>query len=224
MIGPIQPHRRALARGIAALALFAAAVTTGAWYYHHRGGSAVWRAASDDPNGRLLAAADLGDSTSGVARETLVRLAGDASVAVAVQAVQSLGRNVCPANREAMSSLLTSPHLRPEARAEALAEMGRFPDADPHPLIAALAADDDARIRAGAAMGLTRLRNPAALPELSRRLEDPDPRVRIWAITGIHRMITRRFPYDAKADPATQAAVIRKIRTYLRSCGVKGIE
>jgi hypothetical protein len=33
-------------------------------------------------------------------------------------------------------------------------------------------------------------------------------------------MIVRRFPYNAKKDPAQQEAVIKRIEAYLKQCGV----
>ena len=63
------------------------------------------------------------------------------------------------------------------------------------------------------------MRNPKAIPELVAALEDPDERVRIWAITAIHKMIARRFPYDAKLPPERQRHEIDRIKDYLRRCG-----
>ena len=61
----------------------------------------------------------------------------------------------------------------------------------------------EADVRRGAAEGLVKLREPRTLPELVAALEDPDVKVRSYAIAAIHNRIVRRYEFDPKQPPGT---------------------
>jgi hypothetical protein len=155
--------RRWLRRAVVAL-LLAAAVSAGAgWVYDRRGGSALRRASSSDAAERMDAAAELAGKAGDAAREQLVALVRDRSAGVALCAIRSLGSRQTSANRDALTTLLSDGQLAPERLAEAAATLGKFKSADPKPLVTKLNGHKDARVRAGAAKGLSRLRNPKAI-------------------------------------------------------------
>ena len=52
--------------------------------------------------------------------------------------------------------------------------------------------------------------------ELVAALEDPDARVRLWAVTAISRTTALRFDYDARVTPEKQRDNIRIIKETLR--------
>ncbi len=86
-----------------------------------------------------------------------------------------------------------------------------------------LAGDPSGEARAGAAKGLARLRKAGAMGQLVKALEDPDRRVRLWAITALSRITALRFIYYARKDPASQQQNIARIKQQLRQrCGYKG--
>jgi HEAT repeat protein len=172
----------------------------------------------------MEAARQLAERDSDAARKLLLRMVDDSDPAVATQAVESLGNHPDPARREVVARLLGERNRPAQVRAMAAATYGRFGGADPTPLIEAMASGEDPVVRAGAAHGLTRLKDPRSLPALLLALEDGDARVRLWAISAIHKMTVRRFQYNAAVAPAEQREVIQRIKDYLRSCGVQGIE
>ena len=90
------------------------------------------------------------------------------------------------------------------ARGAAAAALGECPEVDVRVLTRAMLSDSDAQARAGAAKGLARRRDKATLPQLVQALEDPDPRVRLWAITAIRRITAFHFKYDAARAPEQQ--------------------
>jgi hypothetical protein len=219
---PFWPNSRnsKLQACVVGFVLLVAAVTAVLWWLDARGGAAIGLAGSSDREDRIEAADRLGGKGSAAATEALKRLARDADKYVAVRAIRSLSQNLSERNRDILADLAQDKTLKGKARGEAAANYGKFKDADPTVLTQILAGDQDPEARAGAAKGLTRMRKPSTIPELVRGLEDRDPRVRLWSITAIHKMIVRRFPYDASQPPQRQQYVIQKIKTYLRSAGV----
>lgn len=217
------PRTRALFIAGGGLCLVVVAGLWG-WARHQRGGDLDSLARSGNAADRLAAASQLAQRDSGAVRSQLIRMLDDADVAVAAQAAESLGVNPHPDGRAALERVLAERSRPGEVQAAAAATLGEFSGVDPAILIDVLQTREQPLVRAGAAKGLTRLRDVRSVPALSRALEDSDPRVRIWAITAIHKMGARRFPYDARRDPAEQKEVILRIRDYLRACGVKGIE
>jgi HEAT repeat protein len=220
MLGSSYPDNRKLillGGGFVALVVVVAVVL---WCIDGGVAGARKLAKSADPQERHKAVERLRGRSSDAARQTLRLLSRDPDRWVAVRAIRALGENHSEANRRALVAMVTDRDLSARARGEAAATLGSFKDADPTVLAQALTSDPNAEARAGAAKGLLRMRNPKAIPELVQALEDRDPRVRIWAITAIHKMIARRFPYNAKLPPARQRQEIERIKAYLRRCGV----
>lgn len=140
----------------------------------------------------------------------------------AVASARALGWKPSERNRGTAARLIED-DPRPEVRGAAASALGAYEQTDPQTL-AALLSDGDAAVRRGAAEGLakwsTRERT-AAVPHLAAMLDDPDPQVRSWAVTGLNRAVpTRRFPIDAAADPTTQRQAVADARRWLRSHGL----
>jgi HEAT repeat protein len=209
---------------VAAVACVVAMAAFWGWNRCRAGGDLAALAKSKNPEDRVQAARRLAEQEGSTERGLLALLAEDGDRTVAVQAIESLGRHTTDENRALLTRLLIEKRGSVEAQAAAASALGRFKGMDPAPLVQALNTRQEAVVRAGAAQGLVRLRDANSIPALVKALEDGDSRVRIWAITAIHKMIVRRFPYDARKAPAAQRDVIRQIRDYLRSCGVAGID
>lgn len=210
---PEGSRKKLLAVGGAA-ALLIAVVAAVLWHFVAGLSESQGLAGSADAADRIKAAERL-DGKDGEAAQRLLRgLANDRDQTVARRAVRSI------TSRRLLEDIARDTKLGGAARGEAAAALGKFADTDPTILTGLLTADPNAQARAGAAMGLARLRNVKTLPSLSQALEDGDPEVRLWAVTAIHKMILRRFPYDAKLPPAQQREVIQRIRDYLRTCGM----
>jgi len=205
---------------VGVFALVVLIVGAGGYWLHTGLGSAGKLADSADPEDRIRAAAQLASKDSPAARKALRRLSRDSNRYVAIRAVWTIGERRTRASRDLLGEIARDRGAHSAARHEAAAALGKFKDADPGILTELLTVEADAEVRAGAAKGLLRMRNPKTLPELVRALEDPDRRVRLWAITAIHKMIARRFPYDAKLPPDKQRHEIERIKAYLRKAGV----
>lgn len=110
-----------------------------------------------------------------------------------------------------------------ERRAAAAAALGRVKAGAPQTLLTVLKSEPDAEVRAAAARGLARYSDPrrrAALPALVAALRDPDPKVRRWAIRGVHRVSVQRFFFDPHKLPEEQEERIRFIERRLRQLGL----
>lgn len=198
-----------------------AAVLVIVWQFGAFGDSTSALARSADPNDRRAAIELLRKRGDSGASDMLSKLANDSDPWTARYAVRALGDHQTGTNQKLLTRMVTDKGLSKAARSEAASTLGKFKDADPVVLTRALVdKDEDAEVRAGAAKGLARLEMPKTIPQLSEALEDPSPEVRLWAITAIHRMIVRTYPYDARKPPETQTEVIKRIREYLEKCGV----
>jgi len=182
----------------------------------------IWPSSGDpnspDPDQRLKAIAALGERADAESIETLVDLAADPEPNVATAAVKAIGMfpKLSPAP---LRKILASPDISPPARGEAAAALGKCPKASVEVAVLTeilTSKTEDPQVRAGAARGLARRRDNMALKELVEALEDPDPRVRLWAITAIGRSTAFRFKFDAWAPPAKQQNEIRFIKETLR--------
>ena len=211
---------RSKAAWIVAAAIMVAAAAVAAWRVGVFGDSGASLARSAKVEDRRAAVEALAKSGSSSASKLLSTLAGDKDPETAMLAVRALGEQQTEQNRDALSHIITDKKLSTAARSEAASTLGKFKDADPAVLTHTLTAEENPEVRAGAAKGLARLEMPSTIPQLSAALEDPSPEVRRWAITAIHRMIVRRFPYDAAKLPETQQDVIKRIRDYLKQCKV----
>lgn len=198
--------------------VFVALVTVVFWYIDSRGGDALALADSAKRDDRLKAADKLAKKSSTAARRALAKLAKDRDKWVAIRAIRSLGSRRDGGTQEVLGEIVRDKKIRGRLRGEAAAELGVFQDSAPI-LVDALVTEKDPEVRAGAAKGLSRMRDPKTIPQLVRALEDRDHRVRLWAITAIHKMIARRFGYNARMSPESQRKEIERIKAYLRKCG-----
>lgn len=211
---------RTKAAWIVAGVILAATVSVIIWQFDLFGDSASALANSADPNDRRAAVEQLSKRGDAGASELLSRLSKDSDPWTARYAVRALGEHQTGTNQKLLTRMVADTDLSTAARSEAAATLGKFKNADPEVLTRALIAEEDAEVRAGAAKGLARLEMPKTIPQLSAALEDPSPEVRLWAITAIHRMIVRTYPYDPDKPPGAQQEVIQRIREYLKAAGV----
>lgn len=211
---------RPRATRVAAIVLGLVGMTVLVWWIASSGEPSDSQMNSTNAQERIAAIAALGKSGSTSASEKLARLASHSDTTTVRYAVRALGENDSEGNRKALTGILTDTKMSAAARSEAASMLGKFKESDAALLTRTLAADESPEVRAGAAKGLARLEMPSTIPQLSAALEDPSPEVRLWAITAIHRMIGRRFPYNATKPPETQKTVIEEIRAYLRRCKV----
>lgn len=110
-----------------------------------------------------------------------------------------------------------------QRRAAAAAALGRVKAGNPATLVTTLTSERDSEVRAAAARGLARYSGPErreALPALVAALRDPDPKVRRWAIRGIHRVSVQRFFFEPNKPPGEQEARIAFIERRLRALGL----
>lgn len=151
-----------------------------------------------------------------------VELAAHENKRIMRAAIYALGDNDSPQAAAALRTLLNEAD-NPEVRAAAAEALGQGSTTDPGQLIKILNSEDDPLARLGAARGLARWSSPkrtAALPALVKALEDTDPRVRAWAIRGVHRVSIQRFLYQADKPPALQQDRIQYIQHRLRERGL----
>ena len=168
---------------------------------------------SPDPERRLAAIEVLAERADDErAVEVLHRMSNDPVPRVARAATRAIGRGRRhERNRKALRTIIVEADCG-AARGEAAAALGECEDVDPAVLTRMLAKDRDPMARAGAAKGLSRRRNRDDLPELLDALEDPDSRVRLWAITAIRKITALHFQYVAERPPSEQRKEIAKIR------------
>ncbi|MBL7221696.1 MAG: HEAT repeat domain-containing protein [Phycisphaerae bacterium] len=172
---------------------------------------------SPDPARRLQAITRLSGRTDTESVNTLIRLTGDPKPHVAIAAVKAIAA-APKSSHVPLRKILARPDTSPPVRAETAAALGNCPKADVKitVLTEILVRDADPQVRAGAARGLARRRDKVALKELAAALEDPDARVRLWAVTAIGRTTALRFDYDARVPPEQQQDKIRIIKETLR--------
>lgn len=176
---------------------------------------------SDDPKVRLAAVEGLRGHDSDAARETLRELTADEDIRVVQESVRAMGENRDDRNFAVLREMAKSDQ-RPEVRAAAYESLGRYESMPTNDLVHALEGEKSAEVRAGAAHALRlkadQLREKtdrAAMQALYRALSDPDPDVRVRAISGIKEVIYLNFPYNARKEPSEQRQVINQIREYL---------
>lgn len=189
------------------------------WYDEASGARAARLARSDDPEVRLEAVGELRGRETDVATKALARLTGDDDPRVASAAIRALGGTAVESSL--LLAIMTdgsSGRIRGEAAA-ALADGGaEHRDA----IIRVLREDPDDEARAGAARGLGRLRDRAALPALVDALDDRDGDVRVRAAAAIAKTTIARFPYDARAPRSQRLKQAESIRRQLAAAGMLG--
>lgn len=195
-----------------------------AWRYWPRD-DATELAASPDPGVRAEVAAKLAQAPRKSQLPLLRDLAGDTSTEVALLAVGGI-RPVGSAqldedSKAALGVLMADTDRDPLVRAAAAAQLGLFGDTDPQVLGSRmLDANEHSAVRAGAALGLGRLKKPESVPSLYNALRDRNPEVRARAMTAISNICLTHFRYDAAKPPEQQEENIRFIGQHLRKLGL----
>lgn len=215
-----RPSGKRLAWIACGIVAAAAAVGAGAWYLYSQAGQVDRLANSSRVKDRMEAAGRLERESGAAARRLLRRLSADPEPRVALKAVWTLGRRPDEDGLDDLAEIAHDRQIAGEVRGEAAAEYGRQGGADAKLLAEMLRRDDDPEARAGAAKGLSFLADPNAAAAMVAGLSDPDRRVRLWAITGIHKLITPRLPYQAELEPPRQQRQIEAIKDYLGTRGV----
>ncbi len=180
-------------------------------------------AESSDPEDRLEAAVQIADGAA-AADSLLSQLSADENEAVAIQAINVLGRRKSEKSRLTLTQLIDR-SKQPKVRGAAAAALGHHEKADPQILVRLLDKNKtDRTTRAGAAKGLARLAmhgRKETAPVLLRALSHEDAEVRAWAIQGIYNLSKQKFPgYDASKPGHEQAIVINFIQRKLREGGL----
>jgi hypothetical protein len=161
-------------------------------------------------------------SGSAADRSRLAELASHEDERVSRAAILALGASP-GGNAETLARLMTEGKTG-QIRGAAAEAFAIRPEADAAPLTSMLRGDPDPEARAGAARGLVRISSPErrdAVPDLLAALRDPDGEVRAWAIRGVYQVSVKRFPYDPRADPASQEENVRYIERRLREMGLR---
>ncbi|MDP6545603.1 MAG: HEAT repeat domain-containing protein [Phycisphaerae bacterium] len=171
---------------------------------------------SSDMHERLTAVTELVGSSGSASLDTLGDLAGDAELRVALAAVRAIGSRRDEASRLKLKHIATK-NKNGVLRGTAAAELGRFEKTDYRLLTGILLNDESPKARSGAARGLKRLHNSAALGALVKALTDPDPDTRRNVYEAIGSATAIRFRFDASAEPETQAENIAGIKRRLAS-------
>jgi len=225
-----------LVMGVAAGVLISCVLS----YAIFSGGDAFDDVDSPDPVRRLAAIEDLAGRTDERSVKVLRRMSNDSVPRVARAATKAIGRGYHhERNRKALRAIAAEADSG-AARGAAATALGDCEDVNPKLLARMLVNDRDPMARAGAARGLVRRWDRFAKPkrpgdELSQRqkavlaevrkvalselldaLEDPDSRVRLWAITGVRRITAMHFVYVAERPPSEQRKEIAQIRADIR--------
>ena len=169
---------------------------------------------SSDMHERLTAINDLIGSRDQGVLDTLGELAGDAEPRVAKAAIRAIGSRGDEAGRLKLEQIAAKSKIG-ELRGAAAAELGNFTKTDYRLLTDILLKDKDPKARAGAAKGLKRLHNHAALGLLVEALSDTDADTRCNAHEAIGATTAIRFKFDALASPETRDEQIAEIKNKL---------
>jgi HEAT repeat protein len=188
-------------------------------FYFLQGEDLTAKAKSENADDRLAAAKGLGSKTDSESVSALKDLTRSDNVRVAVRAVQSLGEKRTRQKRGVLEEIVRT-EKRGKVAGAAAATLGKYEGLQPKVLTAVLHSPQaDAEARAGAAKGLSRLRKKESVPALVAALSDPDPTVRLWAITAIYKTTKMRFLFNASKPPATQKQRVDFIRSELKRQG-----
>lgn len=194
--------------------MLACLALAGCWYWFVHGGRGAWLANSALVEDRLAAVALLRGNGSGLASRTLMKLAADPDLAVAVNAVRALGQVTSARNQSALEGMALS-DARGNIRGAASAALGRFPGCDMHALTVMLQKDSDQAARAGAAEGLGIRGDRDCLPALADALDDSALAVRVCAFTAIGKITGQRFEYHPADPPQKRAQDVAALKRVL---------
>lgn len=193
------------------------AVVVVAWRFIFTGGDGA-SLTSTNPDKRLIALEGLWQQDSAQARAKLRQMVEDPDERVVLQSIRGMGHNRDDNNRRQLQSLAAIDRP-PLYRREAIAALGNYDNVPVSDFVSVLSNEREPQVRAGAAQALARRADKATVPAMFKALSDPDPEVRIWAITGIKNVTYTGFMYEATTPPQEQQDVIRQIGNYLRKNG-----
>jgi hypothetical protein len=176
---------------------------------------------SSDPQERAAAIGQSPPPKTESAVQEMRQHVSDPDIRVSLSAVRKLGEAKTEESRKALAEVIRSPALG-RIRGEAAAVLGKDKKADPALLTRTLLEDKDPDARAGAALGLRRLGDRSAIPQLFRGLSDPDEKVRLQSVSGISDIVGSgiRFDYNARESPESQRDRIQFIRKLLQERGL----
>lgn len=169
---------------------------------------------SPDMHKRLTAVSELVGSSDQRSLDTLGELVGDTELRVAKAAIRAIGSRRDEASRKKLEQIVAKNESGALCGAAA-AELGDNEKTDYRLLTDILLNDKRPKARAGAARGLKRLRNAAALNALVEALTDSDADTRRNAYEAIGAITTIYFKFDAAAPPETQDENIAAIKEQL---------
>jgi len=136
---------------------------------------------------------------------------------VAAEAVRSLGRMGHPKAVDVLKEVAgVGKHRHSALRREAVIQLGRQREAREEVLPVlrqCLKEDADPRVRAAAALSISRQRSLVDAPLLMETAEtEPDPVVQTRAVRAVERLVGMRFRYDPTAPKAQRDAALRRMR------------
>ena len=169
---------------------------------------------SPDIHERLIAVSGLVGSSDQRSLDTLSELVSDAELRVAKAAIRAIGSRADEASRLKLEQILAK-NKSGMLRGTAAAELGNFEKTDYRLLTDILLNDKGPKARAGAARGLKRLHNAAALDSRVKALTDSDAETRRNAYEAIGAATAIYFKFDAAAEPETQAENVARIKNEL---------
>jgi HEAT repeat protein len=169
---------------------------------------------SSDMNERLIVVSEKVGSSDKEDLDILVKLAGDAELRVAKAAIRAIGSRSDEASRLELERIATK-NENGELRGTAAAEVGKFQKTDYRLLTGILLDDKDPKARRGAARGLKRLHNAAAMKSLVKALGDTDCDTRRNSFEAIGAATAIRLQFNAMASLDTRNKQIAEIKRRL---------
>jgi HEAT repeat protein len=165
-------------------------------------------------NERLIVVSEKVGSSDKEDLDILVKLAGDAELRVAKAAIRAIGSRSDEASRLELERIATK-NENGELRGTAAAEVGKFQKTDYRLLTGILLDDKDPKARRGAARGLKRLHNAAAMKSLVKALGDTDCDTRRNSFEAIGAATAIRLQFNAMASLDTRNKQIAEIKRRL---------
>ena len=169
---------------------------------------------SPEMHERLTAVSELVGSTDQASLDTLVRLTGDVEQRVAIASIRAIGSRRDETAFEQLKQIAANSDNGALQGCSA-AELGRFKRTDYRLLTDILLNGKDPEARAGAALGLKRLRDAESVNSLVKAMSDTDANVRGIAFEALGRTTGRWFKFDPNAPLAARAKSIATIKKKL---------
>ena len=180
-----------------------------------------WPEASADPKSsdlheRLKAVSQLADRSDDESFEIVVELTDDPELRVARSAVRIIASRLTKASEAKLKDIAVE-SKRGALRGAAAAGLGYYKDTDCRLLTGMLLNDKDPAARAGAAKGLARLGDRAAIGDVLKAMADPDLAVRQNSYEALGKLTARWFMFSPADAEQTRDAQLKKIRRLIVS-------